>query len=264
MLIDIHCHVLFGVDDGAKTLEDAVEMLKKATESGVTKLIVTPHYMEDGYKSSPKEIMDKISSLKQKIKEEKINIEIYPGEEVFIFLNIYEKLNGKEILSLNNTKYVLIEFPLYEEINYIDDIIFKLTSMEKIPIIAHPERYLTSVKNFDKIKKLIANGALLQINANSLVGHYGKKQQEIAIKLLKNNMAHFVASDAHSAEGFVLLEKSLRKLKEIVGEKKYNEITIENEEKLLNNETIIPEILSKVQNKENFWQLLKKLIIVAK
>lgn len=198
-MIDIHSHILYGCDDGAKNIEQSIEMIKVAQSVGVTDIFCTPHYMEDGYKIDKEMFFQRLDMLKRKLKEENIDVNLYPGNEVFVFQNILQSLEAK-ISYLNGSRYVLMELPLIENVNYLDDVLYELLSSGKVPIIAHPERYLKVQSDFSFAQKLIEKGALLQINVNSLVGRYGKEAKKVAIKLLKNNMVHFVASDAHSPQ----------------------------------------------------------------
>lgn len=230
-MIDIHSHILYGCDDGAKSIEQSIEMIKTAQIVGITDIFCTPHYMEDGYKIDKDMFSQKLDILRRKLQEENIDVNLYSGNEVFVFPNIVQSFDSK-INSLNGSRYVLMELPLIENVNYLDDVLYELLSSGKVPIIAHPERYLKVQKDFSAVKKLIDNGALLQINANSLVGRYGKDAEKVAVKLCKSNMVHFVASDAHSVGGYKLLNKSLECLKKFVSEDKFRKITYENQRRV--------------------------------
>lgn len=239
-MIDIHSHALYECDDGSKNIEQSINMIKAASEAGITGMFLTPHYMDDGYKNDKSSICEKIEIIKQKLIEQKIDVKLYKGEEVFIYPNLDDEIDEK-CICLNDSRYILIELPLVESVNYLEDVIYRVLSKEKVPIIAHPERYLATEKDFSFVQSLIDKGALIQVNANSLVGHYGKSAKNIAIKLLKNNMVHFVASDAHSENGYKILPESLSCIKKLVGEEKFNEITLLNQQKVVQNEEIIIE-----------------------
>lgn len=236
-MIDIHSHALYDCDDGSKSIKQTIEMIKSARKAGITAIFFTPHYMEDGYKNNIDSIFEKTNFIKEKLKENDIDIELYSGEEIFIYPKMDEEIDEKTV-SLNNTKYVLIELPLLEEVYYTEDIIYKLLSKGKVPIIAHPERYLASEKDFSFIENLINRGALIQININSLTGCYGKSAKKLAKKMLKQNMVHFVASDAHSVNGYNKVSESLKVLKKLVDEELFNQITHINQQKVMKNEEI--------------------------
>ena len=257
-MIDIHSYALYDCDDGSENIEKSLEMIKKAKESGITGIFFTPHYMEDGYKNDKTSIYEKTDIIREELKKQQIDIELYNGEEVFIFPKLDEEIDDK-IISLNNTRYVLIEFPLVEEVNYIEDVIYKLLSKGKVPIIAHPERYYVTEKSLLFVEELINKGALIQINVNSLTGCYGKVAEKLAKKLLEKNMVHFVASDAHSVNGYRKVEESLKVLSKLVDEEKYKEITYLNQQKIIQDEEIVAEeIVTEIKNKFFFINLFKE------
>lgn len=251
-MIDIHSHALYECDDGSTSIEQSLEMIRTANDIGVTDIFFTPHYMEDGYKNDREVVYQKIDTLKQKLATENINVNLHCGEEVFIFPHVDEEVDEK-IICLNNSRYVLIELPLIENVNYLADVVYNLLSKGKVPIIAHPERYFIVEKDISFVENLIDKGALIQINANSLVGRYGKEAEKLAIKLLKRNMVHFVASDAHSVHGYKLLSESMERLKELVSEDKFNEITRENQKKIILDQEIDSKDYIKAQNTKFFW-----------
>lgn len=259
-MIDIHNHIIFDVDDGSESLEQSIRMIKAAKEAGVTEICFSPHYMEDGYQTERKVLEEKALEIQKTLVSEKIEIPIHLGEEIFIFPNLPQNLD--KVICLNDSRYLLMEFPLIEEISYIEEVIYRLFSLGKVPIIAHPERYMATAKDFSFIQNIASKGALLQVNANSLVGHYGKPARELAIKLLKENMVHFVGSDAHSSAGYYKLAESLEILKRLVNEEKYLEITEKNPAKVLADEEI--ESNSQYEYKkpkkrlfENFWRRME-------
>lgn len=235
-MVDIHNHIIYDCDDGSESVEQSVRMLKAASEAGITDICFTPHYMEDGYKSSRSDLERKVDILKKEISNEGINMNLFLGEEIFIFPSLPEHLN--DVICLNDSKYILFELPLIEDASFADDVIYKLFSYGKVPILAHPERYMITHRNFEYIERLVEKGVLMQINLNSLIGHYGKEAKNIAIKLLKEDMVQFVASDAHSSAGYASYGDSIRVLKKLVSEDKFKEITEDNQRKVLLNQDI--------------------------
>lgn len=235
-MIDIHNHIIFDVDDGSKSLDQSIEMIKAAKESGFDEICFTPHYMEDGYRTERAVLEKKVEIIKKAVKREKIDIKIHLGEEIFIFPTLPANLD--KVISLNDSKYLLIEFPLVEKINYIDDVLYELMTLDKIPIIAHPERYLETEKNYSMIEELAQRGVLFQSNINSIVGHYGSAAKKLVIKLLKDNLIQFIGSDAHSVAGYKKASESLKALKKLVGEEKLKEMTEINPKLVLENKEI--------------------------
>ncbi len=251
-MIDLHNHIIFDVDDGSESLEQSMRMIRSAKEAGFSELCFTPHYMEDGYRTERNILEQKFFQIKDCIDRENIGVKLYLGEEIFIFPNLVDKLD--EVICINDTRYILIEFPLFEELGYIEDVIYKLLSYGKVPIIAHPERYYSSAKDFDFVLKLIQKVALLQMNMNSIIGHYGKDARNIAIKLLKNDLVHIIGSDAHTTATYNCTNQSIAEMKKIISEAKLNELMEINPRKILNDEEIeivLPDNLKELSRNKN-------------
>ena len=222
-MIDIHNHIIYACDDGSQSLDQSIRMIKAAKEAGITAICFSPHYMEDGYKTEREVLLQKVEDIRGRLAEEKIEMDLYLGEEVFIFPDLPEHLDS--VVCLNDSKYILFEIPLMEEISYIDDVVYRLFTLGKVPILEHPERYLATAKDFSFVEKLHEKGVLLQININSLAGHYGKDAKKLAIRLLKQNMVQFVGSDAHSSASYHSLPGSMEILKKLVSEEKIRQNT---------------------------------------
>ncbi|MCH5167223.1 MAG: hypothetical protein J1F35_04945 [Erysipelotrichales bacterium] len=233
---DLHSHFLPGVDDGAKDIETTRRMLKKAHDNGVTDIMFTPHYMLDSRYVSPRANNEKIFSEVKKIADE-YGINVFLGNEVYCNDQIVDLLKRKEIKTLNDSKYILIEIPLYQKINNAKSIFLEVKSAGLIPILAHPERYASYYDDLDFFLELRSMGVLMQINASSLVGDYGKHAKKMAVKLLKANLISFVGSDMHSDKEskYDYLPKIEKKLKKIVGEHDFIELTVNNFARVVNN-----------------------------
>ncbi len=237
---DLHSHYLPGVDDGAKGIDSTRRMLAKASAYGVQAIMFTPHYIIDSDYNSPyrenRDIFNEIKLLAQ----EEYGIDVYLGNEVYItteILNLYQQ--GK-IATLNNSRYMLIEIPLYSKMNNVKSIFFEVISAGITPILAHPERYTAYYDDLDFFCELRSMGVLMQINYPSLFGLYGKRPQKMAKKLLKAGLISFVGSDIHSSSEakYELLPKLNKKLKKLVGEEEAIKLTDENFMKVVNNEDI--------------------------
>ena len=240
-MIDIHSHAIFNVDNGATSLEQSIKMIKKAKEIGYEAICFTPNYNNDNNVINRKELMDKIIRIKKILLKNNIDMHLYLGEEVSIFPNLPDRINN--IISLNDTRYVLISFRNEEDFSYLEELVYSLTSMDKVPIIAYPEKYDYFKKNPNKLKQIVKDGALLQININSLIGEYGEESQELAKRLLEEDMVSFAASDAHSVASYYKAKKGLDTLKEFVGEEKFHLLTQTNPCMALSD--------SKIENKYN-------------
>lgn len=240
-MIDIHSHILPGIDDGARSMDESIEILKKAQKCGITDIIVTPHYIT-GSKYIVNNIDKKnlLNSLKREIKKRNINIKLYLGNEVYIENNIIELKESGEISTLNNSKYLLFELPLNYEFNGVEDIIFNLRCKKIIPIIAHPERYAYLKKNPSLIKDIIDAGALLQCNIGSFFGMYGNDAKKTAMLFLKHNMITFISSDTHRRNNnyYEKIEELKELLKKHISEEEIDNLLGENARKILKKEII--------------------------
>lgn len=237
---DLHCHLLPGVDDGSKSMESTVEMLKQAAKSGVTDIMFTPHYILDSKYMSNREANLYIIESIVKMAKEEFNINVFLGNEVYCNMEMLDLYKRKEISTLNNSRYMLIEIPMYSKINNLKSIFFELISNGIIPILAHPERYTSYYKDFDFFFELRSMGVLLQINYASLLGTYGSKAKKMAQELLKMNLVSFVGSDIHSPseDKYTNLAKAEKKLKKYVSESQFIDITENNFAKVVYNEEI--------------------------
>ena len=240
-MIEIHCHLLPNIDDGSKSFEESIQTIKKMVSLGVTKIIITPHYIRStSYNVNNKDKYNLLIELQEKLKKENVEVELFLGNEIFLDEYILEDLKSGNCCTMNSSKYVLIEIPRNDSINNLNDIIFKLTSKGIIPIMAHPERYIIVSKNRNILNEWINLGVLLQVNFESIGGKYGPNAKKNVKYILKNNLAAFLGGDIHHAnsEYFDSFEKNKKKIIKLVGENKYNELTNVNPMKMLNNEKI--------------------------
>lgn len=238
---DLHSHYLPGVDDGAKDIEVTKRMLKSAQENGITDIIFTPHFILDSKYMSTKEENKKIFAPIKNMAKEEFGINVFLGNEVYCTNEIMRLYKEGLISTLNDSRYMLIEIPMYSKMNNVKDIFFELISNDIVPILAHPERYTAYYNDVNFFMELKNMGVLLQINYPSLVGEYGSKAKKMAVKLLKQGLISFVGSDIHSDrepknEQVVKMEK---KLKKIVGESEFIEITANNFARVVRNDDIL-------------------------
>lgn len=236
-MIDFHSHILPGIDDGSRNLEQSIAMVNEAKEAGFKKIISTSHYMENYYECNER---DRRQLLK-KVQENVQGIELILGNEIYITNNIIELLQNGQASSINGTKYVLFEFPLITTRPMNDkEVIYRLVENGYIPIIAHPERYPFIQENPDYLFELEEMGALFQANYGSIIGMYGLKAKKTLKILLKNNLISFLGSDVHRPEQvYNKMPKIIKKLKKIISNEEFEEFTEINPEKVLKNENII-------------------------
>ena len=201
-MVDIHSHIINEIDDGSKSIDMTINMLKKSEQSGTTDIIATPHFMRGRFEVEYKDVVKKVEELREIAKENNIDINIYAGQEVYYSKNILDYYNDKMIGTINNTKYMLIEFPMLDfNIDEVINTIYELQIRGITPIIAHPERYKPFIKKPSMINSLIKEGMLFQLNAGSLTGAFGKDVKKTATKYLENNIYSFIGSDAHRDRG---------------------------------------------------------------
>lgn len=239
-MIDIHCHLMPGVDDGAKDLNETLVMFENAYTSGVTDMILTPHYIKGTKYSHNNEAKSKITAiLKEALKRADIDINIHFGNEVYIDDDILTMLQNGEISTLAGSKYILIELPVSSEDKAAGNLFFRLRSEGYVPIIAHPERYNYFQKHPEKVDEYIELGCLLQGDYMSLLGKYGKKAQKTLKALLKQDKISFLSSDIHHSHNDYHLPEVEKRVKKIVkSEEKLNLLFIDNPEKVIKNQEI--------------------------
>ena len=195
---DLHSHLCYGIDDGCRTLEESISILKKMSKEGYTDVFLTPHYMEDTkYVADNKTKLSILANLKQACIDENININLYLGNEVYLTDNVVNLIKKGEIMPLNNSKYILMEFSLYQKDPNIRSILHNVMTNGYIPVIAHPERYAYVGKKMEFIKELKDMGVLFQGNYLSLFGKYGKEAKKNLQKMLKDDIISFIGSDIH-------------------------------------------------------------------
>ncbi len=199
MLVDIHCHILPGIDDGAKTIEDSIAMAKAAVEEGITHILCTPHYNNGVFMNEKEAIISHVANLQKVLDRKKIPLTLFEGQEVRLSYDLLKRIAQKKILftDLDDT-YILIEFPSLEVPLYANRVLFDLCASGYTPIIVHPERNTQIVKNPNLMIPFIEMGCLAQVTCGSYMGQFGKEIQKTAKLMIEHNFVHMLASDAHN------------------------------------------------------------------
>ena len=239
-MIDIHCHLMPSVDDGAKDLEETLAMFENAYTSGVTDIILTPHYIKGTKYEINNEQKEKITNiLREALRRTDMDINIYYGNEVYIDNDLVDMIKEKKVATLANSRYVLVELPVNSMDNNAGNVFFNLRSNGYIPIIAHPERYVYFQKHPEKVMDYIKLGCLLQGDYMSLLGKYGKKAKKTLKILLKNGVIKFLSSDIHhSYNDYHIPEAEKRTLRIVKDENIVNKLFVENPESVINDKII--------------------------
>ncbi|MGL4740741.1 MAG: tyrosine-protein phosphatase [Sarcina sp.] len=198
-MIDIHSHIIPNIDDGAKSIDVAISMLKKAQASGTHKIVLTPHYYIGKFMTSIEKIKELTLEVQNLCDEHDIDIKVYFGQEVFFTKYILDELKEGTIGTINDSRYMLIEFDQEKlDREEVVERLYELKLRGIIPVIAHPERYKIFQEKPHKINLFIEEGYLFQLNAGSVNGVFGKEAKKVAEKFLKNNIYSFIGSDGHS------------------------------------------------------------------
>ncbi len=199
LLIDIHSHLLYGVDDGPSNVTSCLDMVKSALASNTTHIIVTPHHMRGGYNNPKETVIQKTTELQALLQEQNLSITLFPGQEITLTSQLIAEFQQDRLLTLNHSRYMLIELPHDHIPKYTEEYMHELKVYGIVPIIAHPERNQEIWMNPERLGHLVDCGALSQVTASSLSGASGKKMQLLALKLCKQSRVHCIASDAHGA-----------------------------------------------------------------
>jgi protein-tyrosine phosphatase len=197
-MIDLHCHILPGIDDGAQSDNDSLEMAKLAVQEGITTIIATPHHKNGWYENPKQAILVKVAELNKRLQEEKIDLKILPGQEPAINGELAEDFDKGQIMTLNGTNYVFVELPSNHVPRYTEKMLYDLQLKGLIPVIVHPERNSEIHERPELLYKLVEKGALAQLTAASICGKFGKKIKSFSEQLVEANLVHFIASDAHN------------------------------------------------------------------
>lgn len=206
--VDIHSHLLPGIDDGAQTLKESLALIKQFHLLGYTKLITTPHIISDYYPNNREIITEKLHIVEKALKVEEINIELEAGAEYYVDMNFLNLIEDGKLLTFMN-HYVLFETAYMNKPLVLEDIIYTLLQKGYIPVLAHPERYTYLHNDIEKYKRLKALGVLFQVNAKSLYNK-SKPSYKIAQKLIKLGLVDFIGSDAHRMRDLNRLESFLK------------------------------------------------------
>ncbi len=241
-MIDIHTHILPGMDDGAGNLEESLKMCSLGRANHIRKTVVTPHFNSAGDIDNFLSIRDeKIKLLKNQVSDNNIGMEIFPGAEVFVDDDIFYSKNLKRV-TVNNSRYLLVEFDFYgNRLQNIFEYLNELYSMGVVPIIAHPERYEYFQRDYDAVNELAARGVLFQLNAGSLASRDGREEFELAYEMAYKGIASFIATDAHSLRRRPNdLDEMLRVFPRDINPDFMRRMVHSNPERILNDEEIPP------------------------
>jgi protein-tyrosine phosphatase len=199
-MIDIHSHILPGLDDGVQGIEEALRMCELASEDGISTVVATPHHLNGVYQNSRETVLRATQALNTAVRDRGLEIEVLPGSDTHLDARVLDELEGESVMTINdNRRFLLLELPRFTSFDHVKKMIFGMKLMGVTPVISHPERNSTIMEDTGLLYELIGIGALVQITAGSLTGGFGKATKRNALLLLESNMAHIIATDAHNA-----------------------------------------------------------------
>ena len=238
-MIDIHTHLLYETDDGCITIDETIELIKKAHKNGFSKIVFTPHYIEDSdFDKSVNENTKRFCLVKKRVEELGVDIELYLGNEIYATDNILSLIKQKKIKTINNSRYLLIEFPRLGSINDMENTVHNLLINNIVPIICHPERYYVYQKEPEKLLDLIKQGAVIQVNSGSLLGLYGRAAKQTVAYFLKRDYVHIMSTDCHQSDLYESIDYVKKILNRIGGNRLIDTLLYHNPNRVINNEEI--------------------------
>lgn len=204
---DIHSHLLPGLDDGVKTVEEAETIIKVFQQLGYTKLITTPHVMPDHYRNTPETINNALEQVRVHLKKQHIHIIVEAAAEYYLDEHLIKQVEDNASLMTFGNKYLLFETNFLSEPLHLNEFIFLATTQGYKLVLAHPERYIYLQNNIKRAEDLIDRGVLFQLNAASIYGAYSKQVQTLANKLIELGHVHMIGSDCHNVQHMRLMEQ---------------------------------------------------------
>ena len=198
-MVDIHCHILPDVDDGAEDMAEALEMARMAARCGVTDLVATSHFRGDTVGMDRMVLLySQFRRLEEALLRENIPLRLHPGAEILCSWKTVELAREGQLLTIGDTDYVLCEFPFDGNYSDMDEILAGIAEAGYRPVVAHPERYGAIQQEPRRIQRWFRKGYVIQVNKGSILGSFGDRVQDTALWLLEMGFVHLIASDAHS------------------------------------------------------------------
>ncbi|HOY29808.1 MAG TPA: histidinol phosphatase [Flavobacteriales bacterium] len=205
---DVHSHFIPGIDDGAQTMDQSMELLTAMAELGYTKVVTTPHNMADGYKNTPEIILGGLERVREEAKRRGIAMEVDAAAEYYLDHELEQKVTDRKVLTFGDN-YLLFELPFISEPNMLLQVIFTMQTAGYRPVLAHPERYGFWHNDYEKYLRLKERGVLFQLNTIALAGAYGPGAKDIAERLVDDGHYEFLGSDCHSMSHVQAIKNTL-------------------------------------------------------
>jgi len=199
-MIDLHCHILPGIDDGPSTLEESLAMCRIAAADGIGTIVATPHFRPGRFTASPRQITESIAALKTAVRKDGLDLRILPAAEVSVSPELPRYLETDAQLTINGGgRFFLAELPPDAVLPRWDSFLLSMRESGKTPILAHPERNAWFRSHPEALYSFVQRGGMVQITASSLTGDWGEDARDLSLLLLEHNLAHIIGSDAHNS-----------------------------------------------------------------
>lgn len=254
VMVDLHCHLLPGIDDGSKSMEVSLRLAREATANGVTHALLTPHHMNGHYVNHKVDVIRQTKEFQEQLKRHDIPLTVFPGQEVRINGNLLDALNQDDILFADTgNRYLMLEFPDDDVPHYTNQMIFGLQQRGIVPVIVHPERNTKIMAQPDLIYQLLEKGCLSQITASSYVGTFGKKVENFSRQLIEAGQGYVFASDAHDLPG---RKYEMRQAFEKMGREFGYELVKRyqnNARRIINGDGVPLNDMQTIKKKKRFW-----------
>ena len=247
-MIDLHCHLLPGVDDGSKSMDISLKLATDAVKDGIDYALLTPHHMNGVYLNHKQSVIQQTQEFQVELDRHKIPLKVFPGQEVRINGDLLTALDQDDILFADESgRYLMLEFPDDDVPSYTSNMIYELMQRGIIPVIVHPERNTKIMKQPDILYDLLSRGCLSQITAGSYVGTFGHKVQKFSKQLIPTGQAYVFASDAHDLPNRKYeMTNAFAKLNREFGNDYVSRFN-ENAKRIINGDNILPNNFSEIK-----------------
>lgn len=254
-MIDLHCHMLPGIDDGSVNLKASLNLAEEAVKNGITHALLTPHHMNGKYINHKADVVKLTYNFQNQLNKHMIPLTVFPGQEVRINGDLLTALDHDDILFADaGGQYLMLEFPDDDVPAFTNAMIYQLQQRNIIPVIVHPERNTKIIRHPELIYDLLKRGCLSQITASSYVGTFGEKVEDFSRRLIAARQCYIFASDAHNLPGRAYeMRQAFHKLRAEFGDELADEFQ-ENAKSIINGEMIVPHQLQtvKMRRKKHF------------
>lgn len=201
-MYDLHAHILPGVDDGARTPNEAMEMARVAAEHGTQVILATPHRKDVSENWSVSDLRDLLDEMNSLILGRGLELDLRLGMENHLDLDLPDEVSKGRALPMNDSRYILVEAPFFGRPNYMEDVLFQLQLQGLTPVVAHPERIEAFQRDIQLLERFVERGMLTQITAGSVIGYFGGRVRRFTHRLLRQGLVHVIASDTHFPDGY--------------------------------------------------------------